>query len=141
MIRRTAAALLIAGCLAGTGCSSSGRPKSEFRGHTVEIAPEQLAAGGSDTLRLGRIRAGEIVRTEIGIRNRTQRPLAITGYERACGCTEFDCDLRPILPGETRRAAVLFDSQGEWGWQFRKIELFFADAPQPWRLWIEAEVE
>lgn len=125
-------------CLA-TGCRK--RPALTHTGRLVAVSDTTLRTGGSDTVRFGRLRSGEIVVQQLTLRNDTPQPLVIVKTEASCGCTSLEVDRQPIQPGEMRRMELVFDSRGEHGWQFRSLDLHLTGARHPYRFWIEAEVE
>ena len=94
-----------------------------------------------DTLRLGRMHSGEVIEQWVGVRNSSQRPLVITRTETTCGCTNIDYPSQPIGVGDTARIAIRFDSQGFYGWQFKRIRLYTSNEVRPLTIYIEAEVE
>ena len=95
----------------------------------------------SDTLRLGRMRSGEVIEQWVGVRNLTDTPIVITRTETTCGCTDIDYPSQPIGVGDTARVEVRFDSQGFYGWQFKRIRLYTSNEVRPLTIYIEAEVE
>ena len=40
-----------------------------------------------------------------------------------------------------QQVTLTFDARGEWGWQLKTLDVSFAGARSPLRLFIEAEVE
>ncbi len=108
---------------------------------TVTLTEPMLAAGGSDTIRFGRLHAGETAVLRFGLKNDTPRTVVITSYTRTCGCTTLKFDQRPIAPGATARLELTFDSRGEQGWQLKLLDIALAGAARPLRLFVEADVE
>ena len=78
---------------------------------------------------------------ENSFRNAGSDPIVLVREETTCGCTRLEYDARPILPGDTLRMAVLFDTSGQRGWQFKVVRLYFSSGARPLRLYIDAEVE
>lgn len=107
----------------------------------VVAVGDTLTDAPSDTLRLGRMRSGEVIEQWVGVRNSSQRPLVITRTETTCGCTDIDYPSQPIGVGDTARVEVRFDSQGFYGWQFKRIRLYTSNEVRPLTIYIEAEVE
>lgn len=107
----------------------------------VVAVGDTLTDAPSDTLRLGRMRSGEVIEQWVGVRNSSQRPLVITRTETTCGCTNIDYPSQPIGVGDTARIAIRFDSQGFYGWQFKRIRLYTSADVRPISFYIEAEVE
>lgn len=102
---------------------------------------DTLGTAPSDTLQLGRMRSGEIVAQAVGVINNSPTPLVITSTESSCGCTDIDYPSQPIGVGDTARVEVRFDSQGFYGWQFKRVRLYTSAALSPITIYIEAEVE
>lgn len=126
--------------LLSAACSS--RPASVApKGRTVVLTDSVLRCGGRDTVRFGRLHSGEVVISRLWLENKTAQPVVMVSVARSCGCTSLSYDAAPILPGETRAVEFSFDSQGEYGWQFRSLDLFFAGFSQPFRFFAEADVE
>lgn len=94
-----------------------------------------------DTLRLGRMHSGEVVAMGIGVHNNTDKPIVITHTETTCGCTDIDYPSQPIGVGDTVRIEVRFDSQGFFGWQFKRVRLYTSAEVLPLTIYVEAEVE
>lgn len=127
-------------CLWMSACVS--RPAAvEHRGRVVALTDSLLRCGGRDTVRLGRLRSGEIAVSRLWIANRASQPIAVVSFDRSCGCVDFSFDAAPLLPGETREFSLSFDSRGLRGWQFKALDLFFAGASRPLRFFVDAEVE
>lgn len=107
----------------------------------VVAVGDSLIVASCDTLRLGRMRSGEVIEQWVGVRNSSQRPLVITRTETTCGCTNIDYPSQPIGVSDTARVEVRFDSQGFYGWQFKRIRLYTSNEVRPLTIYIEAEVE
>ena len=73
--------------------------------------------------------------------NDASRPVAVASYRRSCGCTTLEYDNQPINAGDAQQVTLTFDARGEWGWQLKTLDVSFAGARSPLRLFIEAEVE
>ena len=74
-------ALLTAAC--GT------RPQTtERKGRIIALTDSILTAGGTDTVRFGRLGSGEIAQLRIWLANDASRPVAVASYRRSspCGC-------------------------------------------------------
>ena len=112
-----------------------------FSGRVITVSERLLQGDVTDTLRFGRLHAGETARLETGIRNAGSDPIVLVREETTCGCTRLEYDARPILPGDTLRMVVLFDTSGQRGWQFKVVRLYFSSGARPLRLYIDAEVE
>ena len=127
-------ALLTAAC--GT------RPQTtERKGRIIALTDSVLTAGGTDTVRFGRLGSGEIAQLRIWLANDASRPVAVASYRRSCGCTTLEFDAQPIAPGDARQVTLTFDSRGEWGWQLKTLDISLAGAQQPLRLLVEADIK
>lgn len=143
-MRRASIRLLCTVVLCGltaAGCRNRRSAPVEHKGQTVLLTKNLCDAGGSDTVRFGRLHSGEIAQRRIWLHNETDRPLLIETYERSCGCTTLEYDRKPIAPGEFSAVNLRFDSRGERGWQLRTVGIRFAGIDRPLRLVVEAEVE
>lgn len=135
--------LIITGLLSVAGCQQQRKPAptGSFSGQIIAISDTIPDAGGTDTVRFGRMRSGEIAVKPLLLHNRTQRPLAISAYARSCGCTTLEYENQPLMPGDKRPVSLTFDSRGERGWQLKTMEISFAGRQRPLKLYVEAEVE
>ncbi len=85
--------------------------------------------------------SGEVIAMGIGIRNAADKPLVITRAETTCGCTDIDYSTQPVGVGDTARVEVRFDSQGFYGWQFKRVRLYTTADVSPLTIYVEAKVE
>lgn len=123
-----------------TACGS--RPAgTERKGRIIALTDAMLDAGGTDTVRFGRMGSGEIAVLKLWLANDSSRPVIITSYDRSCGCTTLEYDAEPIAPGGAQRLGLRFDSRGERGWQLKTVDIRLSGARRPLRLVVEAEVE
>lgn len=134
--------LLAAGCgLILAGCTDRPRPAASHKGPVFALTDSILRAGGSDTVRFGRLRSGEIAVQRLRIENRTDRPVVIVTYKTSCGCSRLEFDNQPIVPGGAQYATLSFDSRGEFGWQLKRLDVTLAGAARPLRIFVEAQIE
>lgn len=128
--------------LAALAASCGTRPRpTERKGRIIPLTDSILNAGGTDTVRFGRLRSGEIAVLRLWLANDANRAVAVTSYRRSCGCTTLEYDSQPIAPGDAQQVSLTFDSRGEWGWQLKTLDITLAGAPKPLRLLIEADIE
>lgn len=128
--------------LAGCGPRTARRTDTtERKGRIIALTDTILDTGGTDTVRFGHLRSGEIALLRIWLANESARPVAIISYDRSCGCTALEFDSEPITPGDARQVSLSFDSRGERGWQLKRLDIRFAGAGKPFRLFIEADIE
>ena len=80
-------------------------------------------------------------RLEAGFCNRGGEPLVVVRSESSCGCTSLEYDAQPIMPGDTLRVAVRFDTSGQRGWLFKVLRVYFSGGERPLRLYVEADVQ
>mgnify|MGYP001305328252 CR=1 FL=1 len=130
--------LLLAASLAACGAR---QVKTERKGRIITLTDKILDTGGTDTVRFGRLGSGEIAVLRLWLANDASRPVAVTSYQRNCGCTTLEYDNQPINAGDAQQVTLTFDARGEWGWQLKTLDVSFAGARSPLRLFIEAEVE
>ena len=95
----------------------------------------------SDTLRFGRLHSGETARLEAGFCNRGGGTPGGGLCRQSCGCTSLEYDAQPIMPGDTLRVAVRFDTSGQRGWLFKVLRVYFSGGERPLRLYVEADVQ
>ena len=145
---RSAAVLLLLPLLTVGACTTRSRQQPLRRpvdalekGRIIRLTDRTLETGGSDTVRFGHLRSGEIAVVQLWLANQTTQPIILSDYRSSCGCTTLDFDTQPIRPGEAQRLALTFDSRGEWGWQLKSVDLFVAGSNRPFRLFVEADVE
>lgn len=135
---RTCLFLLLAASLAACGARQA---KTEHKGQIITLTDTIFDTGGTDTVRFGRLHSGEIARLRLWLANETAKPVVIAKYDRNCGCTTLEYDNQPINAGDAQQVTLTFDARGEWGWQLKTLDVSFAGARRPLRLFIEAEVE
>ena len=111
------------------------------KGRIIRLTDRTMETGGSDTVRFGHLRSGEIAVLQLWIANCTARSLVLADYRRSCGCTTLEFDNQPIRPNEAQSVTLTFDSRGERGWQLKTLDLLPAGAERPFRLVVEADVE
>lgn len=139
MVRLAAVLAVLAGAAA---CDAPSRAKGRApAGRIIAIDDRALAAGGSDTVRFGHLHEGEIAVLPLRIRNDASQPIAVLGYERSCGCTTLEYDSQPIMPGSTAAVELRFDARGAWGWQLKLVRLRLLGGGEPFRLYVEADVD
>lgn len=131
--------LLILLILAVAACKP--RKTVGYGGEIIPVTDTILRTGGSDTIRFGRLREGEIAAKRIVLQNRSTRNFVLTAYQVSCHCTELIYENQPVTPDDGLRATVTFDTRGERGWQMKLMKIFFSGTDEPLRLFIEADVE
>ena len=71
----------------------------------------------------GTLNAGEVVSYSFRFENSGGEPLTIAHVENECGCLEILYPKKPVQPGEKSTIEVIFNTDGEWGNQFKTIEV------------------
>ena len=126
---------------AAPGTAAPSSSKTPHKGLIIALTDSMLVHGGTDTIRFGRLGSGEIAVLRFRIENTTAKPVVLLSTQRSCGCISLSYDAQPIAPAETRTMEMTFDSRGEFGWQLKRMDLFFAGAARPLRLFVEADIE
>lgn len=133
--------------LALLGLSLSGCAGAESRNVNssslceVVITDSLLSYGGADTMRLGRMGSGEQLSTSLSLRNESRNPMVVLGCELTCGCIALRYDNKPVMPGNSMKIEVDFDSRGLYGWQMKLFRLRLHGTNSPLEIYVEAEVE
>ena len=125
----------------GSAAAPAGSKEKERKGRIITLSDKMLTEGGTDTLRFGHLGSGEIAVQRFWIENASAKPVVLVSTQRSCGCVSIDYDPQPIAPATSRKMEITFDSRGEYGWQLKRMDLFFSGAPKPIRLFIEADIE
>ena len=89
---------------------------------------------------MGRIRAGEIVRRDLLIRNAGSKPFVILSVRTSCGCTTVEFAKVPVMPGKVVPFSFEFDSKGFNGYQLKHITISTSAVAQPFTLVAAGEV-
>ena len=118
----------------------------------TEKVPEQESAvpGGrvvvmsdsvrSDTVDLGTIRSGEVVRRDLRLHNGYGVPMVILSVATSCGCTSVEFDRKPVPSGADAAFSFRFDSRGFTGYQLKKITLKTSASSEPYALVVTGEI-
>lgn len=113
----------------------------DSKGQSIEITDSTLHCGATpDTLRFGRLNAGEIAVKRITLHNSTDEPIVILRHETTCHCASFKYDHRPIVPDASVDIDCTFDSRGAEGWQMKLVKIYLSGASYPLTIFIEADV-
>ena len=126
---------------AAPGTSAPSSSKTPHKGLIITLTDSMLVHGGTDTIRFGRLGSGEIAVLRFRLENATAKPIVLLSTQRSCGCISLSHDAQPIAPAQSRSLEMTFDSRGEFGWQLKRMDLFFAGAARPLRLFVEADIE
>ena len=130
-------------------CACSSQPKGDHNNTTsakvasmtIELSDSLLRVGPtSDTIDLGRMYAGEVIRRDLAIRNVGPSAFLILEVKTSCGCTQVDFYKNPIRSDESVPFSFEFDSRGFNGYQLKHITLRTSLGPQPYTLVVTGEV-
>jgi hypothetical protein len=72
----------------------------------------------------GFVKKGEIVTLEYEFKNTGNEPLVISEAKFECSCTSVDYPKQPVLPGQTQKVTVKFDTKSTYDRQDRIVEIF-----------------
>lgn len=98
----------------------------------------------SDTINLGKIRKGEIVKHVVRFvnRNSSNKALVLLSHKTSCGCTTIEHDKSPIAPNQYRDVTIVFNSNHtDVGKQLKLLRIYTSFMKSPYRLYVEAQVE
>lgn len=82
----------------------------------------------------GFVKKGEVVKVEYDISNNGDQPLLISDAEIYCSCTTVDYPKQPIMPGQSVKVIINFDTKTVYDRQDRTIELISNDPKGPHKL-------
>lgn len=83
---------------------------------------------------------GAILEHDYMFKNTGTQPLIISEYKVACSCTKIEFPAHPIAPGENGKIHLRFDTEGKYGLQMRKIELYANTPKNPFVLSFKVNV-
>jgi hypothetical protein len=75
------------------------------------------------TINHGKIKEGVVLSFDYEITNTGNEPLIFNDYKVACSCTKATLPEKPVMPGETVKINVTFDTKDKIGFQDRTIEI------------------
>lgn len=137
------AAIFIFGCIL---CGCVGSPKNATTqvadSGTVLVLNDSLqSAPVSDSINLGRLKAGEVVEGELSILNAGNTPFIILSVETTCGCAQIDYPKHPLKAGESGIFTYRYDSSGQTGFQIKQFTIITSLDARRHKLYILAEVD
>lgn len=107
----------------------------------IELSDSLLQTGAvNDTIDLGRMYEGEVIRRDLAIRNEGKAPFLLLEVRTSCGCTQVDFYKQPIQPDELVPFSFEFDSRGFNGYQLKHITIRTSLGSQPYTLVVTGEV-
>lgn len=74
------------------------------------------------------------MKVEYDISNNGDQPLLISDAEISCSCTTVDYPKQPIMPGQSVKVIINFDTKTVYDRQDRTIELISNDPKGPHKL-------
>ena len=77
----------------------------------------------TDTVKLGMMRSGEVIRQDFTLRNGTPGGIVILSVTTTCGCTAVEFPKRPIAVDGEAPFRFEFDSRGFTGYQLKLITI------------------
>ena len=128
-------AFLLVGC--GGGSAKKTAATNDLTGRTVIDVSDVAKV---DTLRFGKVRAGEVVEIALAFTNTSEKPLLMLSTETSCGCLELEYSKEPLRMGEKSAATMIFYSSG---YNYFPPRAFYikTSAPEPKKLIIIANME
>lgn len=113
-----------------SACTGSTEKKSVLSQSTTEALSEGPEIRFEKEVHdFGKIISGERVSYHFRFTNSGDSPLIITSTRSGCGCTVGDYPKEPVLPGQSGRITVVFNSAGRSGFQSETVRVL-TNAPQ-----------
>jgi hypothetical protein len=125
-------------CNVGCGGSAKKTPTNNLAGRTIIDVSDVTKV---DTLRFGRVRAGEVVEIAIAFTNTSEKPLLMLSTETSCGCLELDYTKEPLRMGEKSAATMTFYSSGYNYFPPRAFYIKTSSSSEPKKLVVMADME
>ena len=88
----------------------------------------------------GEIRRGSEASFTFTFKNISDKPIVIDNVRTDCSCTASDWNTAPILPNETGKITVSYDSK-QTGYFHKKLTVWIRGQRKPEKLTIEGEVK
>jgi len=83
---------------------------------------------------------GIVLTHDFEFTNTGDQPLLINSSKVACSCTQVDFPKEPVPPGGKGVIHLKFDTEGKYGLQLRKIELYSNASQSPYVLSFKVNV-
>jgi len=93
-----------------------------------------------DTIVLSPMNEGETVMTKFLVRNRSGKTLQIDRIHSGCGCTSAVWSKEPLEDGDNVPVTLFFNSNGQFGKQFKTIEIWSIEG-EMCRIFLATEVK
>jgi len=75
----------------------------------------------------GEIKEGDVVGKYIWLKNDGTGVLMLNNILSSCGCIDVKYDKKPVLPGDSAKIEVIFDTNGFYGKQVKFLKIFSND--------------
>lgn len=108
---------------------------------TIVISDSTITAGVSDTIDFGSMGSGEIVEKHIEILNSSDKPLVLNSMRTNCGCITTEYDTKPVLKGERRMVLLRYNSRGQHGFQFKKLNINTSVSDKNYCVYVTTDVK
>ncbi|MEM7161266.1 MAG: DUF1573 domain-containing protein [Bacteroidota bacterium] len=93
------------------------------------------------TFKFPKTKEGEMLSHDYHFTNSGDAPLIISEYKVSCKCTKAIFPKDPIMPGESGKIRVEFDTKGKIAWQDRTVEIYSNAKKNPQKLRFKVMVE
>jgi Protein of unknown function (DUF1573) len=103
--------------------------------------PTKMDFGGKERFEFGTIKEGDKVTHDFEFKNTGDQPLIITTCKASCGCTVPQWTKAPILPQQTDKIHVVFDSKHKNGEQLKAITITANTRPTRTVIYVAGRVE
>lgn len=74
---------------------------------------------------------GVLLEHDYEFTNTGDAPLIISKYSVSCSCTKITFPEKPVLPGESGKIHLTFDTTGKYEYQHRKVSIFTNASDKP----------
>ncbi len=88
----------------------------------------------------GKLKHGDVVGHRFKFYNNGKVPVTIHAVDKGCGCTDVIYPQKPILSKDTAFVEVVFDTNGWYGRQVKRVVLLANDSARVHELLIWAEI-
>ncbi len=114
---------------------------NKFNDNTVEVnQPTTTISFKNKIFDYGTIKEGDKAKHTYVFTNTGTEPLVISNAKGSCGCTVPSYSTDPVLPGETGKIDVVFDSKGKPGTNSKTVTLTANTEPAKTVLTIKGKV-
>jgi hypothetical protein len=128
-------------------CNNDSKPVNQSSNtETSTVDSAQLSAAApvikfdKDVYDFGKIKQGESVAYDFSFTNNGKSPLIIKDAVATCGCTVPEPPKDPILPGQSAKIKVVFNSAGKEGLQDKVVTITANTIPAQTQIHLIGEV-